>query len=245
MTGQAPSGQSPSGQAPSGQSPSGQAPSGQSPSGQARSGPTPADQLRASDADRDRAIEILASATSDGRLTPEEYSERSGAVLAARTVGDLASLTADVPAAAATPAPLTRDGVGPATEQIIAVLGNESRKGAWVVPSHLVVRSVLGDCHLEMQQALIRQQVTTIDVTARFGSVTIYVPEGIDVQLSGRAVLGAKSSELPGEPRPGAPVLVVRCEVFCGAVTVRRPVRTPAQFFQALAARRRQDHGGS
>jgi hypothetical protein len=47
------------------------------------------------------------------------------------------------------------------------VLGNESRKGPWVVPARLAVRSVLGDCHLEMQDAVIRQRVTVIDATAR------------------------------------------------------------------------------
>lgn len=89
----------------------------------------------------------------------------------------------------------------------------------------MTVRSVLGDCHLEMQQAVIRQHVTTIDATARFGSVTIFVPDGIDVRMTGRAVLGAKSSELSGEPRPGAPVIVVHCDVLCGSITVRRPNR--------------------
>jgi hypothetical protein len=180
----------------------------------------PAGQLRASDAERDLVIEILASAAAEGRLTLEEYTERSNAALTARTAGDLARLTADVPA---TPAGPGRSQAGPATEEITAVLGNASRKGSWVVPPHLVARSVLGDCHLEMQHAAIRQQVTTIDATAQFGSVTIFVPKGIEVRLSGRAVLGSKSSRLPGEPRPGAPVLVVRCHVFCGSVTVRRP----------------------
>ena len=47
--------------------------------------------------------------------------------------------------------------------------------------------------------------------------------DGIDVRMSGKAVLGAKSSELQGQPRPGAPVLIVRCDVFCGQITVRRP----------------------
>ena len=103
------------------------------------------------------------------------------------------------------------------------MLGNESRKGPWVVPAHITVRSVLGDCHLEMHQAVIRQHVTTIDATVRFGSMTIFVPDGIDVRMNGRAVLGAKSSQLRGEPQPGAPVIVVNCDVFCGAVTVRRP----------------------
>ena len=176
--------------------------------------------MRASDADRDQVIEVLAGAAGDGRLTLEEYAERSGAALAARTIGDLAGLTADIPAELTVPA---RGEPGPATEEITAVLGNQSRKGSWVVSPHLVVRSVLGDCHLEMQHAVIRQQVTTIDATARFGSVTIFVPEGLDVRLSGSAVLGAKSSQLHGEPRPGAPVIVVRCHVLCGSVTVRRP----------------------
>lgn len=182
----------------------------------------PESQLRASDAERDRAIEILASAAADGRLTLEEYSERSGAVLAARTLGELARLTADVPVRPAAPA---RREIAAAGGEISALLGNESRKGSWVVPPHLTVRSVLGDCHLEMQHAVIRQHVTTIDATVRFGSMTVFVPDGIEVRLTGRAVLGAKSSTLRGEPRPGAPVIEVRCDVFCGAVTVRKPSR--------------------
>jgi hypothetical protein len=174
--------------------------------------------VRASDADRDQTVEALAGASAEGRLSLEEYAQRSDAALVARTVAELAVLTADLPAAP------PGDAVA-VPAQITAVLGNESRKGPWVVPAHLTVRSVLGDCHLEMQQAVIRQHVTTIDATVRFGSMTIFVPDGIDVRLNGRAVLGAKSSELRGEPQPGAPVIVVNCDVLCGAVTVRRPDR--------------------
>lgn len=175
------------------------------------------DQLRASDADRDRAVEILTGAAAEGRLTLEEYSERSGSALSSRTQGELAALTADIPSTAA------RGDLTPAGEKITAVLGNESRKGPWVVPAHLTVRSVLGDCHLEMQDAVIRQRVTTIDATVRLGSVTIFVPDGIEVRMSGRAVLGAKSSELRRPPRPGAPVIEVHCDVLLGSITVRRP----------------------
>jgi hypothetical protein len=172
--------------------------------------------VRASDADREETIEALAAASAEGRLSLEEYSQRSEAALVARTLGELTSLTGDLPA------PPQSD-PAPVPVEITAVLGNESRKGPWVVPAHLTLRSVLGDCHLEMQQAVIRQHVTTIDATVRFGTVTIFVPDGIDVRMHGRAVLGAKSSELRGEPQPGAPVIVVNCNVLCGAVTVRRP----------------------
>jgi hypothetical protein len=172
--------------------------------------------MRASDADRDRAIETLATASAEGRLSLEEYSQRSEAALTAVTLGDLGRLTNDLPATPhgdATPVP----------EKITAVLGNETRKGRWVVPPHLAVRSVLGDCHLDLQRAVIRQQITTIDVSARFGSVTIYVPNRVDVRLTGRALLSAKASDLRGEPKPGAPVLIVRCDLFCSAVNVKRP----------------------
>lgn len=172
--------------------------------------------VRASDVDRDQTVEALAAASAEGRLTLEEYSQRSEAALVARTRGELISLTVDLPA------PPPTDGA-PVPVEITAVLGNESRKGPWVVPPHLLVRSVLGDCHLEMHQAIIGQHVTTIDATVRFGTMTIFVPDGIDVRLTGRAVLGAKSSDLRGEPAPGAPVIVVNCDVLCGAVTVRRP----------------------
>ena len=172
--------------------------------------------VRASDADRDKTLGTLADASAEGRLTLEEYSQRSESALVARTLGDLASLTDDLPTAPPSDAPAV-------SEELTAILGNESRKGPWVVPPHMTLRSVLGDCHLEMQQAIIEQHVTTIDATVRFGSVTIFVPDGIDVRMSGRAVLGAKSSELSGKPRPGAPVLIVRCDVLCGSITVRRP----------------------
>lgn len=55
--------------------------------------------------------------------------------------------------------------------------------------------------------------------------------------MSGRAVLGAKSSELRGEPKSGAPVIVVRCNVFCGAVTVKRPDWLMRRREERLAAK--------
>ncbi|MEV4189751.1 DUF1707 domain-containing protein, partial [Streptosporangium canum] len=42
--------------------------------------------LRASDADRDRVIELLHAALADGRLNSVEFDERLDAALAARTV---------------------------------------------------------------------------------------------------------------------------------------------------------------
>jgi hypothetical protein len=59
--------------------------------------PEPDPALRASDADRDTTVARLREAHAEGRLTADEFEERVGAVLAARTMGELTALTADLP----------------------------------------------------------------------------------------------------------------------------------------------------
>jgi Domain of unknown function (DUF1707)/Domain of unknown function (DUF4190) len=53
--------------------------------------------LRASTADREHAIEVLKAGFAEGRLTKEEYDARAGGAFAARTLGDLATITGDLP----------------------------------------------------------------------------------------------------------------------------------------------------
>jgi hypothetical protein len=56
--------------------------------------------MRASSADRERAVDVLKAGFTEGRLTQDEYNERMGRAYAARTYGELAALTADLPAGA-------------------------------------------------------------------------------------------------------------------------------------------------
>jgi hypothetical protein len=65
----------------------------------------PAGALRVSDAERDRAVSELSEHFQAGRLTSEEFDERSGLALRARTGNDLAQLLADLPRPAAPEAP--------------------------------------------------------------------------------------------------------------------------------------------
>jgi uncharacterized protein DUF1707 len=53
--------------------------------------------LRASDADRDAVADRLRQATLEGRLDAEEFEERLGAALHARTYGELRRLVSDLP----------------------------------------------------------------------------------------------------------------------------------------------------
>ena len=67
----------------------------------------PPGQLRVSDADRDRALAELSEHFQAGRLTSEEFDERSGRALQARTGAELAGLLADLPRSGP-PAPVGR-----------------------------------------------------------------------------------------------------------------------------------------
>jgi uncharacterized membrane protein len=53
--------------------------------------------LRASQADRERAIDVLKAAFAEGRLDQEEYTDRVGLAHASRTYDDLGALVADLP----------------------------------------------------------------------------------------------------------------------------------------------------
>lgn len=55
--------------------------------------------VRAADADRERVVAELQRHTAAGRLSMEEFSERTAAVYRSRTMNELASLTADLPPA--------------------------------------------------------------------------------------------------------------------------------------------------
>jgi uncharacterized membrane protein len=60
--------------------------------------------MRAASADRERAVDVLKAGFAEGRLTQDEYNDRMGRAYAARTYGELAALTADLPAGALPPA---------------------------------------------------------------------------------------------------------------------------------------------
>jgi hypothetical protein len=79
------------------------------------------DHIRASDRDRDAVVGALRDAYAEGRLSLEEFQERTTAAYAGRTWGDLRELTTDLPVQPALgadlPAPLPGPQPGPVARQ--------------------------------------------------------------------------------------------------------------------------------
>jgi Domain of unknown function (DUF1707)/Cell wall-active antibiotics response 4TMS YvqF len=163
--------------------------------------PGPRD-LRASDFDRERVIALLGESVADGRLTPEEHTDRVERAYQARTLGELAVLTTDL--AAPSGQPIRLDG----RRAVAAVFGHDSRNGRWVVPEALPVVTVFGEAELDLREAILQGSRTVIYATVVLGTLHLIVPDGVSVEISGTAVLTRKISRTirqPGAPRwPGA-----------------------------------------
>jgi Domain of unknown function (DUF1707)/Cell wall-active antibiotics response 4TMS YvqF len=174
--------------------------------------------FRASDADRDRVLDLLREASAEGRLTPEEYEERAGAALVARTHGDLVPLTADLPVAGGTVGPL------PAVQDkpIIAIMSEDSRSGRWAVPAQLRCLAVMGGVKLDLTDAVPTARETHLSCVSIMGDVTIIVPDGVDVRLDGTAIMGEKTAKkLRTPPVAGAPIIHVHAFAVMGSVEVK------------------------
>ncbi len=199
--------------------------------------------LRCSDTDRERVAEALREAAGEGRLTLSELEERLEATFKARTYGDLQPITRDLPQGpyplpdishgqVQRPtrydrSPVARPAAGvPAQrlERITTILGEEKRGGRWEVPARLEVLCVLGSVELDFTEAIVRGREIVVQLGVVLGSVTLIVPEGIDVRMEpGANVLGDRKHRLSGPITPGGPVYHVRGFVVLGEVTVRPP----------------------
>ncbi|MGW1214179.1 DUF1707 SHOCT-like domain-containing protein [Streptomyces sp. NPDC002499] len=134
------------------------------------------DELRASHMDRDRVVDVLRVAAGDGRLTSEELDERVEAALTARTLGELAVLTTDLPAEARAVVPEVKDVVR------IEQQGGSVRRGdRWLVPRMLEIESAWGDVTLDFTQAVITHETLRVDLDMRGGTLRLVTRPGVVV----------------------------------------------------------------
>ncbi|MGW7488008.1 DUF1707 SHOCT-like domain-containing protein [Streptomyces sp. NPDC054786] len=194
-------------------------------------------ELRASDADRERVAEVLRDAVAEGRLAMEEFDERLDATYQARTYGELEPLTADLPVAAAGPAPLSlrKESAAPTpwAERIvdgaegsavgIALLGGFQRKGRWTIGRRFTAFCLMGGGEIDLREANFAGSEVVITCWALMGGVNIVVPPGVDVDVRGLGIMGGFDSREDGVPgEPGAPRVIVRGLALMGGVGVER-----------------------
>jgi len=146
--------------------------------------------LRASDADRDRVIELLRAAVADGRLDPAEFGERLDAALAARTIDALAPLTADLIAAPGSDRALTLPLAGTPAQPAAELLtinerhGSVRRDGRWTLPHRLALRTAWCDVMLDLTNAVRSGPELIIELRVRGGDVELVLAPGMAVDAN-------------------------------------------------------------
>jgi hypothetical protein len=186
----------------------------------------PDESLRVSDAERDETLRILNEHAAVGRLTLDELEERSGRALAARTRGELATLTGDLPqeAGQARPAPaLAKKPV----RWMVAIMAGSHRRGRFRAVGRINAIAIMGGDEIDLREAEIEGGELTLNLVAVMGGANIYIPDTVELDVGGFSLMGG-NTEIGAErpPRPGAPVIRLRTWNLMGGATI---FRVPAQ----------------
>ena len=162
----------------------------------------------------------LRDAMAEGRLTLDDFSQRTDAALTALTRDQLAEVVADLPAH-----PTLGGGAVPAvvpTPWVVGVMSHSERTGRWRVGHELHAVAVMGECKIDLRQAVIDAPLIVVDALAIMGTVEVIVPEGVQVDLQGIAIMGARTLRMKdAEILEGAPVVRITGLALMGEIKVR------------------------
>ena len=204
------------------------------PEGQGKPSPDSKPTERVADADRDRTVTLLREHLVEGRLTPDEFSERTDLALQATTRGELDDVMADLPdqveQRVRPPTSMTPEVARPrkTSRWHVAVMSGHSTKGRWRIGGRTKAVAVMGGCDLDLRGAEIEGPEVEITAVAFWGGIEIIVPEGFEVDLRGFSFMGGRSLRLKDVPIvPGSPRIVVRGFAVMGGIEVKsRPHRS-------------------
>ncbi|MGH3186072.1 MAG: DUF1707 SHOCT-like domain-containing protein [Streptosporangiaceae bacterium] len=182
------------------------------------------DSLRVSDAERDATVRTLGEQAAVGRLTLDELEDRAGQALAAKTRGELAALTSDLPEEAGQPArPAPAVQARMPVRWMVAIMGGSHRRGRFRAVGSINAVAILGGDEIDLREVEIEGGELTLNLFAVMGGANIYLPDSVDLEVGGFSLMGGHE-EIGSQrsARPGAPVVRIRIYNLMGGATVYR-----------------------
>lgn len=173
---------------------------------------------RIGDADREATAELLRTAVEAGQLELSELDGRLTATYAARTVGQLEAVTAD----------LVHPGPDPGPELVLRTRsGTIKRTGYWTVPPRIVAECTSGTIKLDFTGADCRHRAVHVQARATSGSVVLVVPVGWDVVMDDvSSTSGSVVNRVGSRPGHSGTLVRVTGQVKSGTVKARYPRRS-------------------
>lgn len=120
-------------------------------------------------------MDALRTAGGDGRLSAEELDARLESAFSARTLGELARLTTDLP-------------TSPGAKDVLLIKqrgGKYVREGRWQVPARMHIETHLCRITLDFTEAVITSPVVRIDIDMRHGRLLIITSPGMEIDADG------------------------------------------------------------
>ena len=178
---------------------------------------------------RDAVVSKLTDAFAGGRIELEDFEERTERAMRARTLAELDAtlqgLTGPAtPLPVANPQEFSIDHPRRSASRITFVMmGGVDRKGRWAPARRHVAIAWMGGARLDFREAILPPGVTHVYCFAKWGGIEIAVPPGIDVDVSGVAIMGGleRLSQESGSTDPRRPQLHIHALAFMGAIEIR------------------------
>jgi hypothetical protein len=104
------------------------------------------------------------------------------------------------------------------------------RRGRWRparVSRHV---NVCGTLELDLREAVLPGPEIDLEISSWFGTTTVLVPEGVEVELSGGGLGATRNFEVEGTPGPDAPVVRINSRGPFGTLHVRSKPRWKDQL---------------
>lgn len=168
---------------------------------------------------------MLSDHATTGRLTLSELEERIGIAYEAKTRDELAKLTSDLPDVRTASAGATQPSTRKITRWMVAVMGGSEKKGRWRADERLNAVAVMGGHTIDLRDAELSSEETTIVSINVMGGTDIFVPDTVDVEIGGFSIMGGTGEHgSTRAPRPGAPrIRILVYNVMGGSDVWRLP----------------------
>ena len=203
---------------------------------------------------REVTIDALMELFANDVVNVDEFERRVGAAHAASTINEIEALLHDLPGSVNLPA-VSEHQITPApgpgylvtaashvkdSAFTVAVLGGAHRQGRWQPARKNTCITLMGGAEIDFREAVFGPGVTELRVFSALGGTDVIVPPGINVEVSGIALLGGFDQQTDESTvhDPAAPTLRVTGVACMGGVEVT--TRHAGESARASRRRRKQ-----
>ncbi len=101
-------------------------------------------------------------------------------------------------------------------------MGGGNLRGRWRAGPKLTAVSLMSGADIDLRHAQMESPEVRITAVAIMGGVSVVVPAGVDVEMTGFALMGGNDDRVPVQDLPpGAPRVHVRAFSLMGGISVR------------------------